>query len=297
MKFLSLFRTRLIDILCLACFLLMALASTTVRAADYGTIQLNRALAYQDTQYNVTDKCIAMRIKWIGGTIGSASIAVASNGDLTFLNAAGTADTNLVASTGVVAVATYATFGKVAAVINASTNWRCTLVGVRPSQASACLVAVSATATGLTNNEGLALLYQTATLHMVSAVIGPEWMTDSQFTASNNDLLNRRSTPLGDPLGPTWQNELLYVTTTMTATAPSLYVYAVKDDADAATEILLWQQLGATGTASTIPVLPKQAPIKAPPGWRLIVQYIGTAGGTSASIQVHGLTYVSKPGN
>ena len=260
-------------------------------ASDYATIQLQRALAIQDTQYAITNGCIAMRIKYIGATIGSATVASAS-GNLTFLNSAGTAATDINAA-GIVDAATYSTFGKMAAVINASTYWRCTLVAVRPSQltGSTALTAFSATATHLQDAEGAPLYYTTSVLHMVSVAIGPEWMSNPLLKVTNDDLLNRRSTPAGNPQGATWQNELLYVTTTMTATTPSIYVYAVKDDTDGATEILLWQDLGSTGVAKTIPILPKQAPIKPPPGWRLVVQFIGTGGGSAATIQVHGLTY------
>jgi hypothetical protein len=186
------------------------------------------------------------------------------------------------------------TFGEIAEIINASTNWRCTLVGVRPSQScNNVLTAFTATATGLTAKEGLAIKYNTADLLMCSAVIGPEWMSNDQLKVSSDDLLNRRSTPLGDPKGSTWQNELLYATATTTNASGtvSMYVYAVKDDKAGATELLLYEHLAATTVAETIPILPKQAPIKAPPGWRIIVQQIGSAAETVAKLQVHGLSY------
>lgn len=289
-------------LLWLAC---LALTGIPGLAADFSTIQLNRALGIQGTQYTYTNACPAMRLKWIGSAaIGSATVASAS-GNLTFLNAAGAADVTVVASTGIVDAATYSTFGKMAAKINGGasgtgSNWACTLIGVRPSQltASTALTAFSATATNATNADGMILYYTTGVLKMVSAVVGPEWMPNAMLTVSNDDLLNRRSTAIGSPTGSSWQNELWYVTGTLTysASTASLYVYAVKDDTDGATELLLWQDAGAaTGVAKTIPVLPPQAPIKAPPGWRIIVQYIGASGTTvtAGTMQVNGLTYKS----
>ena len=287
--------------------LMLILTCIVSRAADFPTTQLNRALAVQDTQYTYTDTCVALRIQWVGGTQGLASVAGTGSGDLTFLNAAGTADVTVVASTGVVAAATYTTFGKMADVINKGvtglgSNWKCTLVGVRPSQStgSTALPNFSADTTHISLPEGLAVCYKTSVLKMVSAVAGPEWMPNAMLTVAGNDLWNRRSWAQGTPAGLLYQNELLYVNANLTFStgASTLYVYAVKDDSDGATELLLWQQAGSNTTAAcTIPILPRQAPIKAPLGWRIVVQYIGSGTTTAGTLQLNGCTYPMGQGS
>ena len=299
MKLFTKYLGRLVSVLSLA------LLASSAWAADLNSMQLNRAYALQDTQYAATDLSLALRIQYIGSAaIGSATVQVTSSG-ITFLNPAGTADVTVVASTGIVDYATYTTYGKLAAKINGGaaglgSNWSCALVAVRPSQATAssCLTVFSATATHALDPEGIPVYASTSVNKMVAVALGPEWMTSSYLPGTSNasQLLNRRSTPVGSPASHIWQNELEYVSANLTFStgASTLYVYAVKDDTDGATELLLWQQVGANSTvATTIPILPKQAPIKAPAGWRIVVQYIGSGTTSAGTLQVHGLSYVA----
>jgi hypothetical protein len=89
---------------------------------------------------------------------------------------------------------------------------------------------------------------------------------------------------------------LLYATAkaTFTTGAPDLYVYAVQNDTAKAEEHLLWKHTGAATTVlSPIPILPKQAPISPPAGWKIVVLYLDTSTPdvTAGTIQIVGDTY------
>jgi hypothetical protein len=299
MKFFS----RIISLIALTS---LALVSYSALAADLGSLQLNRATAMQQTQYVAADGTVAMRIKCLRALSTGASLT-ATGTTLLFTTDGTVAETGLCDTGGTpgtidMAQATANTFGEVADIINASTYWRCILVAARPSQAcstSAILTALAENATTIFDKEGIALTITTSVSDWFGACIGPERFTNDQLSVSSDDLLNRRSTPLGDPKGTTWQNELLYATETATIAGGTtvLSVYAVASDHAGATEVLLYTMAGGTTTVATpIPILPKQAPIKAPPGWRIVVQCIGSNLTSAASImQVHGLTYRVAP--
>jgi len=274
------------------------ISAPAIHAADLATINLNKALARDIASYVTTDGSMAMRIKWTGTAGAGATVTVDASGHLIFTTDGSTADTT-VSTDGTITVSggTEDTFGEIAEIINGSANWACTLVAVLPST-SCNNKLTAAVLDDLEQAEGQPLYYNTADLDMVSIAIGCEPTSDTLLSVANDELLNRRSTPTGSTAvnAARWQNELLYVTTqaTYTTGAPDLLVYAVKDDIAGATEILLWSDVGAaTGVAKTIPILPKQAPIKAPAGYRIVVMYLdtSTADVTAGSMQVHGSSY------
>ena len=187
----------------------------------------------------------------------SASVAVETNGDMTFLNAAGAADTDVVASTGVIDVSTTPmnTFGEIADIINKSTHWQCILVDVLPSwSCNDVMTAFTASATNLTANEGRALTYDTATpanLGHGAVALGPEGYAYDFWPSADKKLMNQRCTP-SDAGAITWTNELYYLTATATFSAGTarLTVYDVDTDHDGAKENVLWQQAGAATTSA-----------------------------------------------
>lgn len=278
-------------------------------AATYESVSLNRALGRDVARFVTTNTSVALRIKYIGTAAASTQTRadVGADGKITF-NINSAADSTI-GTAGVVDTTAAAndTFGELADTINASANWRCILVDVLASQS--CNNTLTSTTLGsltttnlVSQAAGHPYTYDSADLDMVTASVGPEYTSGALLAVSNNSLLNRLSTPRGSPISPAWQNELLYVTTqaTYTSGAPNLVVYACQDAANSihkyagSAEILLWQQVGAATTvASTIPILPTQAPIKAPPGWRLLVGYIDTSTPdvTAGSMQIHGLSY------
>lgn len=271
-------------------------------AIDLSTVQTNKVIGQVVSRYATTDGSIALRVKWVGTTTeGLADVEVDAAGDIFFTADDGTADTS-VSTDGTIDVSGTSenTMGEVVAAINASDNWQATLVDVIPS--TSCNNVLTSTSLGTQDQSlslgkaGKPLYYNTADLDLVSLSIGPEYTSDDELTVTNDSLLNRRSTPTGTGKSGAWVNELLYVTTnaTYTSGAPDIKIYAVKNDAAGATEILLWQQVGAATTvAATIPVLPKQAPIRAPSGYRLVIYYLDTSTPdvTAGSMQVHGLSY------
>lgn len=290
----------------LASLAVLTLYAGNAGAADLVSLAENRILGENIERNVTTDGSIALRIQWRGGAIGSATVAIETDGNLTFLNAAGTADVTVVASTGVIDVsaAPYDTYGEVAATINQSTNWRCILVDVLPSWSSDNkLTAVSATAVGLTNPEGHAFAYNTADQDKQSACIGIEYSVNDQISVPNGNLWLHRSLPLlnlaGASSAPTWHNEvyLVQAVATYSSGAPDLQIYAVKNDSSsgitAPTELLLWSQVGAASTTTSTISLTGLPAIRAPRGWRLVAVYNDTSTPdlTAATIQVHGLSY------
>ena len=285
---------------------LLALVGITAGAADLYGYLLERATARTTDRYVGTNTSIAMRLKYVGGLIGSASVAVESNGDMTFLNAAGTADTDVVASTGVIDVSTtpFNTFGKIADVINKSTHWQCILVDVLPSwSCNDVMTAFTASATNLTANEGRALTYDTAqpaNLGHGAVALGPEGFAYDFYPSYRKNLLNQRCTPL-EAGGITWTNELYYLTATATFSAGTarLTVYDVDTDHVGANERVLWQQAGAATTvANTVDFTAIYSPddgqvgcIRAAKGHRMVAVYdfLTTGTMTACVIQSHGL--------
>ena len=77
----------------------------------------------------------AMWIRYLGTAASGATVAIASSGDATFTTDGSTADTT-VNTTGTIDMSSPAAatnnFAKVAALINASVNWQCYLLAVRP---------------------------------------------------------------------------------------------------------------------------------------------------------------------
>lgn len=289
-------------------FLLLAvlLLPTVAPAADLATVQLNRALGRDVGRYATTDGAIALRIKFIGTVAtGSARVDIEADGNLEFYADDGTADTN-VSTDGVIDVSGAAedTLGEVLDIINATDDWRAIPVDYLPSMSINNILTSSTSlqaGSDISEEAGHAYYYNTADIDTIALSIGPEYTVDEQLSVSNDDLLNRRSKPAGNPLGYTWQNELIYATATATYTsgAPDLQVYAVLPNATTGkwatgTEIKLYQDVGAATTvAKPIATLPKQAPIKGPPGSMLVVLYRDTTTPdvTAANIQVHGKSY------
>lgn len=279
----------------------------TAQALDYTTLQLNRAVGRTVGRYVATDSSIAMRVKFIGTvTLGLARVDVAAAGSLTFYNDAGAADSTVgVAGVMDITNAAYDTFGEVCDAANLSANWQCILVDVLPSMSSNNTLTSTTfgagTASTFMSANGQWLKYNTADLKCTSLSIGPEYTTTAELTTGN--LLDRKSVADGTSPKGLYVNELLYVTATetYTSTAPNLKVYAVREDENhsaGATEVVLWQQVGGASTvASTIPILPKQAPIRAPAGWRLVVVYEngGTTAPSVGAMQIFGLSYRQTP--
>ena len=72
-------------------------------------------------------------VKCINADYPDATVAVNAGGDIAFTTDGTTADTTVVASTGIIDLSTpaaaYDTLGEVADVINASANWVCVILG------------------------------------------------------------------------------------------------------------------------------------------------------------------------
>ena len=285
-----------------ALFLLLAtlLCSTAARAADLQTIQLNRELGVPVTRYLATNGSTALRIQYAGTySTGDAWAYADANGDLHFVNDAGSADTT-VSTDGQIDVsgASEDTFGEVCDAINASANWRAELVDVLPSW-SANNVLTSGTVTQDTDvfgADGITIKYNTADLDKASAEIGIAWTPAEILGVTGNNILNRRTTPLGGITYPIYRAEAYKVVASAgySSGAPDLQVYAVSSDSAGATELLLWSQAGAaSGSSSTID-LTDLPPLRAPRGWKLVAVYNDTSTPdlTTATLQVHGLAYV-----
>lgn len=295
------------------CFLIPGLFLVAVIAmgATLESISLSRYIAHDSTHYVTTDTSIAMRIQYTGGAIGSATVAVEANGDLTFKNAAGAADTT-VSGDGTLAVSGL-TFGQVCDIINVSSHWRCILVGVLPSwTADNVLTAFTASATNLTNGAGRSLTYNTADLDLTSISVGPEYTTfddiGNSFNLSNTgslaNLFNRRSSP-SDGSAPKWTNSVEYVLAngTFTSGTTVMSIWAVSSDHAGATETLLWQKVGAATTVNNSldlttfidPATQRPEMIEGPRGARLVVVYQNVTSGagvnmTAGTIQMHGFS-------
>lgn len=278
--------------------LLLALCQP-VRAADLDAILLNKEIGVPVTRLVATDGSIAMRVQWKGTAGDGATLTVNAAGDLLFTTDGSTAD-DTVSTDGTVDVSDSAedTFGEVADAINASANWSAILVDVLPSHsANNTLTEAAESASGAVEaEEGVALLYNTADLDMISAEIGIAHTVDDVLAVSNDNVLNRRTTPAGSVTYPVYRAELFLATgnATFSTGAPDLEVYAVKDDTAGAVELLLWSQAGADTTVDSSIDMTDLPPIRAPRGWRLVVVYDDdtTPDITAATLQVHGLVYV-----
>ena len=293
--------------LSLGLVMVLALCAGSIRAADYTTRELKRDLALGGSHYVATDKATPIRIKCVNATTHpSATIQVDGSGNLIFTTNGSTADTT-VYSTGTILVADAAanTWGKVAAIINASSNWKCILVDVCPSWTSTAMLTTAAksSAGAAIAADGIAFTATTASLKRACACMGVEWQTVAEHPVTGNILRNQRCHPI-ESTQPIMQNELDYVraNATFTSGTTTLNVYAVVDDTSGAAEILLWSQVGAASTAdSTIDLtglwdydtgLPMA--IVAPNGYRIVVSYTSSASNatfSAASVQVHGLTW------
>lgn len=285
---------------------LIMVAAIGLMAADLTTYQLNREIAHGSTRYVTTDGSIALRVKWVGTAGSGASIDVNAAGDLLFTTDGTTADAT-VSTDGTIDVsgATENTFGEVADAINLSANWEATLVDVLPSTSSNnVLTDVAENATGVIDEEGLALTYNTADLDMASVSIGPEYTIDDDLSVSGDSLLNRRTTPTSG-FSPVYTNELVYVCAgavfdqeEIAGATARVSIWAVNGNGSGATETLLWREEG--GTSITLKTIDTTAiydhsdgrhyPIRAPRGQRLVLIYDDVVAMTSANIQVHGLS-------
>lgn len=283
--------------------------------ADLSTIQLNKELGLQISRYTTTNEVRAIRIKYIGSVAPGAAgptLEIDASGDLIFTLDATAADTTIGIPTldGTIDVSDAAgnTWGEVVDAINASANWQGVMVDVLPSNLSnntLLLMAETNATTGLSAtfdldgngiyaNEGIPVVVELAQVDEITSSIGPEYSIDELLTVSNDNLLNRQMNPSvsGEP---NWRAELYKVTANATFSAGTalLQIWLVEGQAAGATEVLVWQQVGAATTVDNVLDLTDLPPIRGVSGLRLIIKYqiITSPVATVGVLQVHGLIY------
>ena len=244
---------------------------------------------------------VAMLIKYVGTTVGSATtdVAVAANGDMTF-RVAGVASTTVNsaavcgATAGTIDLSTPAgscdTLGEVVDVINATSDWRAVLVGALRSDSSDNTLTTFAVAAAQ-KAEGIALYFDSAvSLTTTIALIPETCKTDIRcFMSPNGSLL---SNPYAGQ-----QTEVRWVAGFSTfATTGNFQIFSVRafNKAGVSSEVVktMWQEVtAATGTNKQLTQF-QYFGLLGGPSEKILCRILNTGASSAYFMQAYG---VQKP--
>ena len=248
------------------------------------------------------DTDVALVVRYIGpGAGANTNVAVAANGDLTFLKSGVAVDEFECpvsgALGGVITVANAAcdTMGEVVDVINASTNWRAFLVGaLRGDSSNDTLLTISATDT--TTVGGLALKFDTDVAKIASIAFMPAGNDINFFIAGPGSMGAGGIRP--NPFSA-WQGavSLIRATSTYASGTSTIKVYSVKTETGRAgkgteTATTLWSIAGGATTAEKL-LDYSETPLYSRRGEKLLVRLENSAAMASISLNAYGALYIN----
>ena len=238
------------------------------------------------------DTTVAAKLKFIGKwptavNIDPAAAIVTKTMSLYLADATSAKDTDVGSSGDIVfADDTYETFAKLAAEINASDNWRMTLVGARPadlthSTSLKIIVSAKAAAEGdkVLDEEGMRLFWDTTNAFRHTACIGLEEQDETfgKFMGRRMDrTIPRGLVDITDRLDPEIArqpvNRAAFLTqivanATTSGTNGAVHVYAVNQTESSDALVSVAQSTSEVTTDFDPPLI-------APPGYRLVVAQV-----------------------
>lgn len=225
--------------------------------------------------------------KWIGDTLGTASIAVNSDGDIALTTDGTTADTTLgLADVGTIDVSDTSTdtVGEILDDFNSSANWQAIMLGGLRDDIGTDAIYTTSETTDCCKNEGVVLLADPA-IAMRTSVYGNIAMpiTANKFGKGN--------TVVHDYDYGGYINQLYYLDCNLTYASGTAYIDIYECDDMNNTDTLIARLPAAATTVQKTWGTGEFPLISASRGKRLVVRPQGTAAFTAAYITITGRSY------